>query len=290
MPVLGSSGVQTDAITAITATPAFDGTAARFANYQSGLFFWGYAADGDYVLAASTTITYYNSAGTLQWTVNATDFNASATGFGAICKEGSYIYAVATQISATAAWIAKIDSSGTVSDITSITMLGTSSTYKDYAYNWIGVPHGESDIYLVGGNFTSTSFNPSTLATVTTCATSYVGASFLTSKLQGIYLVDARNSTYGMYSVMALYGPSLTRSTNYPAQRIASEKFGSPFYNGISATNIIKFFYWDGYIIGGSSTILGTNSKAYTAADFDSFANNFLLEAGAYRDCTGDWS
>lgn len=289
MPVLGGGGgAQTDTLTAITATPAFDGTAARFANYQNGLFFWGYAADGDYVLAANTTITYYNSAGTLQWTVNATDFNGSATGFGAICKEGSYIYAVATQFSSTAAWIAKIDSSGTVSNITSITMSGTS--YKDYTYSWIGVPHGESDIYLVGAQFPSTSFDPSTLATVTTCATSYFSASFLTSKLQGIYLVDVRNSTYGMYSIMSLYGPSLTRSTNYPPQKIASEKFGSSFYNGISSTNVIKFFYWDGYIIGGSSLIVGTNSKAYTAADFDSFANNFLLEAGVYKDNTGAWS
>ena len=298
MPVLGGGGgVQTDTLTAITATPAFDGTSARFSNYQSGLFFWGFAADGDYILASaasattSNAISYYNSAGSLQWTVNATDFNASATGFCAICKEGSYIYAVATQSGSTSAWIAKIDSSGSVSDITSITMTGTTFSYKDFTSHWLGVPDGESDIYLVGGQMPSTSFNPSTLTTVTTCASQYLSNTFLASNLPSFYVIDVRNGTYGMYSIVGSRGPEITGyNSNFPASKINSEKLGFSIYNGISVNQYIKVFYWDGYAIPGSTTILGTASKAYAMADYDAFAKNFLLEAGVYRDNTGLWS
>jgi hypothetical protein len=291
----GGGGVQTDTLTAITATPAFDGTSARFSNFSftnNHLWFWGYNADGDYVVVDTTSIEYYNNAGSLQWTVNTTDFDALADGFCAVCKEGSYIYAVAVDSGTTSAWIGKIDSAGSVSSVTSITATG--NTLANFEECWLGVPEGESDIYLVGSPLPSTSFNASTLASSTTCATVYRYNAFLTSKLQGFEIQERVSAgNYNTYCYFRIEGPNIQSNLTYfPSMFLTSNKFGLGWLPSVITTQFVKFFYWDGYIIGGGadSGFIGTSNKAYTVADFDAYANSFLTQIGVYRDGTGAWS
>lgn len=299
MPILGSSGgASEDIFPALSATPAFDGTETRFSNWRtitSGGRFWGFNADGDYVDVLGASIEYYNSSGTLQWTVNSTDFNGTANVIVTACKHGAYIYAVAAVSTTTAAWIAKIDSSGTVSNITSLTYTNVTATYKRPEYNWLGVPSGLSDLYLVGLQAPATSFNLSTLSTVTTVTGGGTGnysyPGFLTSKLQTIGGFSQFNSTYGVYSQSYILSPTVNTGLRTGGRDLVASKFLSNF-TGVGITPHNKFFYWDGHVIPGASDTYLTvaQNKAYTIADFDDFAIEFAKAAGVYKDETGSWS
>lgn len=299
MPVLGGGGgAADDTLSAITATPAFDGTSARNSNWgqvSTAFRFWGFNADGDYIDVYNNAVSYYNSGQTLQWSVAPSDVDATANNFAAATKHGDYLYVVATVNASLNAWIAMVDSTGTVSNVTAITTTTTSNTFKQFRYTWLGVPNGETSLYFVGQGYEAKSFNLTTLATVqtTTPTDGYYGLSaFLTSNLQSIGFNDILNSTYGAYGTMTIGGPQGTLQGRIPFVDIFNTKFGNNL-TSIGLVNDVKFLYWDGYVIP-AATSSGQPQHAlniaYSIADFDDFAVNFLKEVGAYKDNTGAWS
>lgn len=296
----GGGGAPDDTLPALSATPAFDGTSTRFSNYYGGnnlSRLWGFNADGDFISLTNTYIQYYNSSGTFQWTAFASSLGSGVNQFAGICKVGSYIYAVGSVPFDTTAYIGRVTTNGNWVDKQAISFGSVSAAYKTMSHNWLGVPYGQSNIYFVGFDVPARAFNPSTLATVSTCSTpsyqaGYYYAGYLTQDLQSFGGFRTLNSTYGHYSQIYVGGPRISAGEQAVGRDLFGDKWNSSWPGLAYLSQYPKWFYWDGYIIPGgvSDAPTFTASIAYSHSDFDEYATSFLKASGAYIDCSGAWT
>lgn len=195
----------------------------------------GFNKDGDYIAwqqqnttTTANKIEYYNSSAVLQWTINETNFNASATNIKGLCKVGSTLYAVATQNTTTNYWFGSINSSGTLTVLGSGS--GTTAFQDDGSWGYLCRPTGQTNFWFIDYFQNTIEINASTGAVVnsyTVCPTlgglitpNLHAFGFSASNTVGEYLYSVGNSSFSTTSARLInhlaHGSLLKSPISYP--------------------------------------------------------------------------
>jgi hypothetical protein len=285
MPVVlgggGGGGGATQSVPGLALTPAFDSSSTRFlnckTNTENNQRLPGFSNNGDFIelqlTGTNQPIAYYNSSGTLQWSVSGPNFGGSANLLAGICKSGSYIYVAYCQASNGVIYCGRVNSSGTVSNAQS-TDTSSNGSFTHMGSCWLGIPQGKSNLYFIhpfnwgfGGPH---SINISTGATITTKTDFGSYGGFVTSGMVCTLHANIFNGTSGYYNQLTVRSTGAGANWQQYNSDFTADKFGL----GIAKTAgwIGKWLYWDGYGIPSAfngSQLGYIGSVAYNWSDLD---------------------
>lgn len=253
----------------------------------------GHNSNGDYYrwdnrngTTSAHNLSYYNNAGSLQWTINETDINAAATRILAVFKQGSTIYLLAATNGTANAWIATANESGTILTSQSVTFGSNVDESLDELI--MSKPTGSSNVFLAIRGRWVVEINPSTGAIVNDSSSTDIrpglipSPSFITpdNRCLGI-----QSTTDGLRFSFLLFSNSQTNTTAGSTQYIMPHSYFN--FIGSSYADMIRFIEWGNFIVVVSLQDLSSNAWHYTSralynkADLETWAESFMDAVGA---------
>lgn len=245
-----------------------------------------YRWDNRYGTTTAHKLSYYNNAGSLQWTINESDINFAADRILAVLKQGSTIYLLAATAGTANAWIATANESGTILTNQSVTLGSNVDESLDELI--MSKPTGSSNVFLAIRGRWMAEINPSTGAIVNDSVSTDIrpglnpSPSFITTDTRCLGISSGND---GFRFSFLLYSNSQTNTVAGAFQYFMPHSYFN--FSSSTTADMIRFIEWGNFVVVVSLEDFNaiayryTSRALYNKADLETWAESFMDALGA---------